>query len=112
MDPHQLTLCLSDITRLRIISLLHLKGELCVCEIVESLKIPQPKASKHLALLRNNGIVQTRRQGQWIHYKIDPEIPAWANLVIQDLVSGCSSRSPYREDCDRYDGLALAHSCA
>ena len=60
---------LADETRLRILGLL-LSGEVCVCDIHESLKIPQPKASRHLAYLRRSGLVDTRRDGLWIHYRL------------------------------------------
>lgn len=60
---------LGDATRLRILGLL-LTGEVCVCDIHESLKIPQPKASRHLAYLRKAGLVATRREGLWIHYSL------------------------------------------
>src|SRR5215217_2853625 len=60
---------LADTTRLRILGLL-LAGEVCVCDIHESLKIPQPKASRHLAYLRRAGLVHTRREGLWIHYRL------------------------------------------
>src|SRR6187455_2720415 len=60
---------LGDATRLRILGLL-LTGEVCVCDIHESLKIPQPKASRHLAYLRRSGLVETRREGLWIHYRL------------------------------------------
>jgi ArsR family transcriptional regulator, arsenate/arsenite/antimonite-responsive transcriptional repressor len=60
---------LADATRLRILALL-LTGEVCVCDIHESLKIPQPKASRHLAYLREAGLVETRRQGLWVHYRL------------------------------------------
>lgn len=112
LEPHQLASCLSDVTRLRILTLLHLKGELCVCDIVACLQISQPKVSKHLAILRSHGIILPRREGQWIHYKIDPEIAAWGKLTIEQLVAGCATRSPYREDIDRFDQAALAQTCA
>ena len=60
---------LADTTRLRILGLL-LTGEVCVCDVHESLKIPQPTASRHLAYLRRAGLVQTRRDGLWIHYRL------------------------------------------
>lgn len=60
---------LGDDTRLRILGLL-LTGEVCVCDIHQSLKIPQPKASRHLAYLRRAGLVDTRRDGLWIHYRM------------------------------------------
>jgi ArsR family transcriptional regulator, arsenate/arsenite/antimonite-responsive transcriptional repressor len=60
---------LGDRTRLRILGLL-LTGEICVCHIHESLKISQPKASRHLAYLRRAGLVETRRDGLWVHYRM------------------------------------------
>ncbi len=62
---------LSDTTRLRILGLL-LTGEVCVCHIHESLRISQSKASRHLAYLRKTGLVETRREGVWIYYRLAP----------------------------------------
>lgn len=75
---------LGDSTRLRILGLL-LTGEVCVCDIHESLEIPQPKASRHLAYLRKAGLVDTRRDGIWIHYRLgqvrDPVLAAITEAV-------------------------------
>ena len=75
---------LADDTRLRILGLL-LAGEICVCDIHESLKIPQSKASRHLAYLRRVGLVETRREGLWIHYRLgkptDPVLAAITDAV-------------------------------
>src|SRR5690349_21656071 len=60
---------LADSTRLRILGLL-LTGDVCVCDIHESLKIPQPRASRHLAYLRRAGLVDARRDGLWMHYRL------------------------------------------
>jgi ArsR family transcriptional regulator len=60
---------LADSTRLRILGLL-LTGEVCVCHIHDSLRITQPKASRHLAYLRRAGLVDSRRQGLWIYYRL------------------------------------------
>ncbi len=79
---------LSDETRLRILGLL-LSGEVCVCDIHESLKIPQSKASRHLAYLRRAGLVDTRRSGLWIHYRLgrvaDPVMAAMVDAVRHAL---------------------------
>ena len=79
---------LADATRLRILGLL-LTGEVCVCDIHESLKIPQPKASRHLAYLRRTGLVETRRDGLWVHYRLgtlpDPVLHAVADAVRHAL---------------------------
>ena len=60
---------LGDATRLRILGLL-LAGEICVCDIHETLRISQPKASRHLAYLRRSGLVATRRNGLWVYYRL------------------------------------------
>lgn len=60
---------ISDETRLRIINLLYAK-ELCVCDIMETLKITQTKASRHLIYLKNAGLVTDRKQAQWAYYSI------------------------------------------
>ena len=60
---------LADATRLRILGLL-VTGEVCVCHIHESLRLSQPKISRHLAYLRRAGLVDTRRDGLWIHYRL------------------------------------------
>ena len=79
---------LADTTRLRILGLL-LIGEVCVCDIHESLKIAQPKASRHLAYLRKAGLVETRREGLWIHYRLgnlrDPVLAAITDAVRHAL---------------------------
>jgi ArsR family transcriptional regulator len=61
---------LSDETRLRIIKLLE-QGELCVCDIVAALDMVQPKVSFHLNALKEAGLIRDRKQGRWIHYRLD-----------------------------------------
>lgn len=61
---------LADETRLRILTLL-LDGELCVCELIAALELPQSTISRHLAYLRNSGWVQDRRQGVWMYYRFN-----------------------------------------
>src|ERR1051325_3706229 len=79
---------LGDATRLRILGLL-LTGEVCVCHIHESLKVSQPKASRHLAYLRRAGLVQTRKEGLWVHYRLadvaDPVMAALKQAVNHAL---------------------------
>jgi ArsR family transcriptional regulator len=87
-DMEGLFKALADATRLRILGLL-LTGEVCVCHIHESLKIPQPKASRHLAYLRRAGLVEARRDGLWVHYRMatlaDPVLGAIGDAVRHAL---------------------------
>ncbi|GAA6169733.1 metalloregulator ArsR/SmtB family transcription factor [Sessilibacter corallicola] len=82
MDNVKFYKCLADDTRLQCILLIHQEKELCVCELTEALGTIQPKISRHLAQLRSSGVLQDRRQGQWIFYSIHPELPSWAKDVI------------------------------
>jgi ArsR family transcriptional regulator len=79
---------LGDETRLRILGLL-LAGEVCVCNMHETLKVPQPKVSRHLAYLRRSGLVATRRDGLWVHYRLadvsDPVVSAIVSAVRHAL---------------------------
>ncbi len=70
LDTVQLLAALADPTRLRLLNLMDGR-EVCVCYFVEVLQQSQPKISRHLAYLRRTGIVQARRDGKWMHYKIE-----------------------------------------
>ena len=76
---------LADPTRLRILALLR-DGEICVCHIHASLEVPQPTASRHLAYLRKAGLVDARREGIWMHYRLTPIAdPVVAAVVAASL---------------------------
>ena len=92
---------LADGTRLRLINLLLIEEELCVCELTEALEIVQPKVSRHLAILREAGLVLDRREGLWIHYRIHPDLPAWGSELLAAVHRGCKGKPPYTEDADR-----------
>ena len=98
MTPESLFKLLSDPTRLRIAALLAGKGELCVCEFTQALGESQPKVSRHLALMREEGLVTARRQGTWMHYRIDPKLPAWAARIIECMHAELCRQPPFRQD--------------
>ncbi|MGS0682565.1 metalloregulator ArsR/SmtB family transcription factor [Shewanella sp. 125m-7] len=85
MTPLTFFKALADDTRLRSLLLIQAETELCVCELMTALDEIQPKISRHLALLRKLGLLVDRRQGQWIFYRINPELPSWANEIMQTL---------------------------
>lgn len=74
---------LSDETRLGIVLLLRELGELCVCDLCSALNQSQPKISRHLAMLREGGILLDRKHGKWVHYRLSPHIPSWAAQIIE-----------------------------
>jgi ArsR family transcriptional regulator len=76
---------LADETRLRILSLL-VNGEVCVCHLHGSLRLPQPTISRHLAYLRRSGLVEARRDGVWMHYRLaTPRSPVVCQVVDSAL---------------------------
>lgn len=94
----QLFKCLADETRLSILMLIQAEDELCVCELTHVLDASQPKISRHLALLRTRGLVADRRQGQWVHYRLHPELPAWVSEVLANAALGCWARVALLQD--------------
>jgi len=98
IQANELFRLLSDDTRLRSLLLMQAEGELCVCEMMHALDVIQPKISRHLALLRDAGVVSDRRQGQWIYYCLNPQLPEWAGAVITQTAAAMEATSPFAED--------------
>lgn len=82
IEPVQLFKCLSEEIRLYATLLIFTEGELCVCELMEALGDSQPKISRHLAQLRNCGILDDARRGQWVFYSIAKSLPGWAKEIL------------------------------
>ena len=74
----------ADRTRLRILHLLH-PGELCVCDLVEVLGVPQPKVSRHLAYLRKARLVLARKEGLWSYYRLAPAANEFHRKLLECL---------------------------
>lgn len=74
---------LSNETRLGIVPLLREMGELCVCDLCTAQEQSQPKISRHLAMLRESGLLLDRKQGKWVHYRLSPHIPSWAAQSLE-----------------------------
>ena len=83
LSPDQFGKCLADETRARIALLVSGEKELCVCELTCALDVTQPKISRHLAQLRNCGLLSDRRQGQWVYYRLHPDLPVWAKKTLK-----------------------------
>ena len=98
MQGDQFLKALSDVTRLRMLVLLSSEGELCVCELTHALDEIQPKISRHLAQLRETGVVLDRRHGQWIYYRLNPDLPDWAREVLAATAEGMITQSPFNDD--------------
>lgn len=101
---------LSDPTRLRIMSLLR-HGELCVCDLMEALQLPQSTISRHLAILKHAGWVSAQRSGKWMHYRLLTPMPSLQAQVVAILAQELPLLQICQEDDRRYaDFLAIKPS--
>lgn len=98
---------LADRTRLRLLNLIG-KDEVCVCFFVEILKTNQPKISRHLAYLRRAGIVDARREGQWMHYRIIEPADVAAARVLKDTMSWLANDQEMQRDRQRLVKICCA----
>lgn len=90
VKPEHIFRALSDETRLRILNLLR-TGELCVCDLVTVLDVPQPTASRHLAYLRNVGLVTVRKEGVWCYYSASSADSEFAKRLWACVASCCDA---------------------
>lgn len=103
-------LAIADGTRLRLLNLMR-EREMNVNSLVEILGESQPKISRHLAFLRNSGIVELRREGKWIHYKIAEPANDFAALILEDALCWMNSHGETRSENEKFvaaRGLARA----
>jgi ArsR family transcriptional regulator, arsenate/arsenite/antimonite-responsive transcriptional repressor len=94
MDAASLFNILSDESRRAILLLLLRGGEQCVCNLYAPLNMSQPKASRHLAVMREAGLVVARREGKWIHYRLNPAMPLWCYRILEAMRDGCPEPPP------------------
>ena len=96
-DMERFFQALGDNTRLRLLNLMG-DQEICVCYFVEILNQPQPKISRHLAYLRNAGIVSTRRDGKWMHYHIVMPPNEGAAKVLRETLQWLAEEKSMQAD--------------
>ena len=101
----------SDRTRLRILHMLR-GGELCVCDIVDVLRVPQPKASRHLAYLRKAGLVTARKDGLWSYYSLAPARNAFHEKMLDCLACCFGSVPELARDAKRLGRTRCGDDCS
>jgi ArsR family transcriptional regulator len=99
-DMVRLFAALADRTRLRLLNLMQ-EREVCVCYFVEILAQGQPKISRHLAYLRKAGIVTARREGKWMHYRIERPGDSRARAVLDATLSSFKTDREMQTDLAR-----------
>ncbi len=100
---------LGDNTRLRLLSLMG-DQEVCVCYFVEIIGGPQPKISRHLAYLRSGGIVEARREGKWMHYRIVMPPHIGATQILRQTLDSLRDEKQMQADRARLTKACCAPS--
>lgn len=101
---------LGDETRLRIVALLS-HGELCVCHIEAALGLSQPNASRQLGVLKAAGVVEPRREGTWVYYRLADQEDEDCRRQLKSLVGGFVKREVLRHDVERLLEAKGPNSC-
>lgn len=91
---------LADRTRLRLLNLMG-ESEVCVCYFVGILEVPQPTISRHLAYLRRTGLVAARREGKWMHYRIEVPENHHARQLLQATLRWLAEDKAMQRDRQR-----------
>lgn len=98
---------LADHTRLRLISLIG-DSEVCVCFLVEVLKMSQPKISRHLAYLRRARVATARREGKWMHYRLTEPPDEHAAKIFREVRAALAEHPDYQSDRAKLDQVCCA----
>jgi ArsR family transcriptional regulator len=105
IQPVELFAALAHETRLRCLMLLLQHRELCVCELTHAIGAAQPHISRHLAQLRALGVISDRREGLWIYYRINPELPEWIKTLLRETALGVGLQIPYTTDTETLNSM-------
>ncbi len=103
---------LEEETRLRILALLLEEQELCVCDLMAVLQLPQSTVSRHLSHLRNAGWLHVRREAVWLYYSIAKPLGPLQQSLLPILRHFLSDEATVKADIGRLHGLARGSSCA
>ena len=100
-------LALADKTRLRLLNLMR-DEEICVCFFTEILGESQPKISRHLAYLRNAGLVEARREGKWMHYRISEPKNENVGRVLEEVLESLKNQEEMQKEREKYNQVCCS----
>lgn len=103
---------LADETRLRILLLLAAHRELCVCDLMAALDLPQSTVSRHLAYLKNSGWLEDRRSGVWMHYSLSSQLSQMQNEILLSLRRNLASQSDLIANQQRLQAHLQTKTCS
>ncbi len=104
---HHVFRALADPTRLRLLNLIAGR-EVCVCYFVEILRLSQPKVSRHLAYLRRAGLASARRDGKWMHYRLEIPKNKAAATILREALNHLRNEPQMRQDVARLSSACCA----
>lgn len=99
-SPEDFFKIMADPLRLAMILMLANHSELCVCDFVESTGMSQPKVSRHLAQLRDFGLLVDRKDGRWVYYRLNESMPDWMRAIIATTASHNPQLFPSPKNCE------------
>ena len=107
-----ITKALSDETRIRILMALHQRGELCVCHLIDLLELAPSTVSKHLFLLKNARLIVARKEGRWVHYRLNDgkTAPAGATEALEWVARSIADDPVIEADRHRLNNILTAAS--
>lgn len=111
ITPQGLFNLLSDETRLRCLFLLQKEKELCVCELNQVIGGLQPKISRHLALLRQSGLISDARRGQWVYYRFNDALEPWVQKTIITIFNNLECFEPFCTDFKKLQEFQNSNPC-
>jgi len=96
---------LADETRLRCLTLIVQQHEVCVCELMAALDLPQSKISRHLSIIKLNGLITQRRHNQWVLYSLDPELSHFKHQLLEQTAHELYQSEEYKQDLQRLKNM-------
>jgi len=110
MDTEIFYSILANQERRRILSALCHESELCVCELVDCLQLPQPRISRHLGMMREAGLLSFRRSGTWMFYRFSPQLALWAWRSLELMGDGETANPLFVADAQRLMSRPIRHA--
>lgn len=112
MDSELFYSILGNQERRRILAALSHEPEMCVCELVEGLQLPQPRISRHLGMMREAGLLSFRRSSTWMFYRLSPQLALWAWRSLELMSDGEAANPLFVADAQRLMNRPVRHADA
>ena len=99
---HEFFKVIGDETRLRCLAIIETYKNVCVCELVHALELPQSKISRHLSLMKLGGLVSQKRENQWVLYSISADLSDFEQKLIASIVTEISQSGIFKKDKEHF----------